>query len=122
MPRSGRLSRLLGYPRVTCLWGLPLASSQTPVDRRTHKRATNTSDQMVSELVARRSKRPAYPANTLCVFWARTKKVIHTIVRRPQATENVAQPRQRGGFQNRRAMTNKPILIACTIMIVETKS
>src|SRR5216683_3693113 len=95
-------------------------SSQTPIGRRTHKSATNTSDQMVSELVARRSKRPAYPLNTPCVFRATPKMGITTIGQRPQATENVAQPRQRGCFQKRRAMTNKPKHMAFTITTRKT--
>src|SRR6266851_523906 len=112
--------RLLLHSVVNIHLGLPLGSSQTPIGRRTHKSATNTSDQMVSALVARRSKRPAYPLNTPCVFRATPKRGITTIGQRPQATENVAQPRQRGCFQKRRAMTNKPKHMAFTITTRKT--
>src|SRR5262249_34204421 len=86
-----------------------------------HKGMSTTAPQMVSALVAKRSKRPAYPANTLWVFWARTKKGIKTIGRRPQTTENDVQPRKFGFLQKRRAMTNKPRHMACTTRIVKVR-
>src|SRR5258708_33331784 len=120
MPRSGRLSSLLGDPLVTCLWGAPRGSSQIPIDRRAHRRASNASDQMVSALVARRSKRPAYPLSTLCVFRATPKKGITTIGRRPQATQKATQPRQGGHLQKQPATTNKPKGKASTITLTQT--
>src|SRR5215469_10182103 len=110
----------MGKVKRECLCGLPLASSQMPVDRLAHRRASNASDQMVSALVARRSQRPAYPVKILCVLRATPKMGIKTTGRRPQATENVTQPRKLGLLQKRRAMTNKPKVMASTVTTRKT--
>jgi hypothetical protein len=78
---------------------------------------SNTIPQMVSALVARRSKRPAYPLNMLCPFKAIPKRGIIIIGQSPQATENAVQPGKSAFLQKRRAITNKPKDMAFTITI-----
>src|SRR5215469_2832018 len=80
-----------------------------------HKRVSSKTSQTGSMLVARRSKRPAYPANTFCGFWPAPKKAIKTRTSSPLITEYVTQTRQRGSLAKRHAMAKKPHAIAPAI-------